>query len=88
MQGLGDQLLVGAESVGVGGVDEVHAEPDGPAQHRDRVGAVGRSGPDGRARTTVTGRVGQPHGAEADTPHGEVGTEEELVVGHGTDARI
>ena len=46
MQRLGEQVLADVGSVGVGGVDEVHAELDYPAQRGDRLG----HGPEGRPR--------------------------------------
>jgi len=67
VQGLGDDLLAGAGTVGVGGVDEVHPELDGPAQHGQALGAVGRLTPDARPRDA--------HGPEAepaDRPAGDL----------------
>ena len=50
MQRLGDQLLADVRTVRVGGVDEVDAELDGPAEHRLGLVAVAGLAPDARAR--------------------------------------
>lgn len=62
---LGEQLLVRAPPVHVGGVDQGDAELDRPLRHGDRGGS--RLGRCGR----------QPHGAEAQPPHLEIAADAE-----------
>ena len=75
VQRLGDQRLADVGTVGVGGVDEVDAELDRPAQHRLGLVAVRRLTPD-----AVTG---DPHRAEAETVHGEVAADVDGAGGGG-----
>jgi hypothetical protein len=58
VQGLADQLVGDLGPVGVGRVDQLHAELDGPPQHADALVVVARRAPDALAR--------QLHRAEAE----------------------
>ena len=73
VQRLGDQLLADLGPVGVGGVDQVDAELDDPAQHALGPVAVGRLAPDPVA--------GDPHRAEAEAVDLEVAADLESVGG-------
>ena len=59
---LADQVLADLGAVGVGGVDEVDAQFDCPAQHGDRRVVVGGVSPDARA--------GDAHGTETEPVNG------------------
>src|SRR5882757_6612129 len=61
VQRLPDQLLADVRAVRVGGVDQVHPELDGAAQHPDRLVVVGRRTPDTRS--------GQLHRTKAQPGH-------------------
>ena len=67
MQRLADQRVGDERAVGVGGVDQVDAELDCPAQHADGGVVVGRLAPDARA--------GQLHGSEAETVDRQIAAE-------------
>ena len=69
MQRLANDVLGDVGAVGVGGVDEVHAQFDGAAQHPDAFVAVG-----GRAPHAL---AGQAHCAEAEPVDGQVAAEGE-----------
>jgi hypothetical protein len=61
---VGDELLVGAGAIGVGGVDEVHAERHGTLQQAQCRGTVGRVAPDAGPC--------EAHGTESDATHPQV----------------
>ncbi len=67
VEGFGDDLLAHVRAVGIRGIDEVDAEPDGLAHDLPRRFAIGRLAPDARAR--------DPHPAEADPVDGKVADE-------------
>jgi hypothetical protein len=66
VQRLGDQDLAGFRTVGIGGVDEVDAEFDGPQQQGPCLAGSAGS-PDARSS--------DPHRAEAQAVHRQVATE-------------
>src|SRR5207248_271142 len=66
---LGDEPLAHLGAVGVGRIDEVDTELDGPVQHGDRFAWVARLAPNAPA--------GEPHGAEAETVDGQLAAQEE-----------
>jgi hypothetical protein len=71
VQRLPDELLDGERTVGVGGVDEIDAQLDRPAQHAHRLVAVSGLAPDAGA--------GQAHGAEAEAADRQVAAEAEAT---------
>ena len=68
-----DQLVGDVRAVELGGVDVVDAGVDGPAQHRERLGAIGR-------RSEHAG-AGELHGAEPHPVH-RAPAKHDGVVGH------
>ncbi len=77
MQRLGDQFLTDVRSIRFGGIDEIHAELDGPAEDGKTLLAVLRRPPH-----TVSG---QSHGAEAEAVVGKVAPEGERAGLRGVD---
>jgi len=67
VQCLLDQLLGDERPIGVGGVDEVHPEFDGPAKHPYRLVWI--------LGVTPKPRAGEPHRTEAQTVHREIAAE-------------
>ena len=63
VESLADQVLAHVWTVGIRGVDEIHAELDRPAQDADALLAVGRLAPDAPAR--------EPHGPETQAVEGQ-----------------
>jgi hypothetical protein len=61
VEGLGEDQLTDVRPVGVGGVDEVDAKLDRPADHPDGLVPVPGLAPDAR--------TGDPHRAEAEAIH-------------------
>jgi hypothetical protein len=76
VQRLGDEVLADLGAVGVGGVDQVHAELGQAAKHGQRPLAIGGFAPDAIASDA--------HRAEADAPHGHVAAERQLACGCGS----
>ena len=74
MQRLGDQRLAHLGPVGVGRVDQVHAQLDRPPEHPPRLVRLRRRAPDARSR--------ERHGAEPEAPHLQLAADENRV-GHG-----
>lgn len=75
MEGFGDQFLADEGAVGVGGVEEVDAEFDGPAEDTDGFGVVRWRSPDAGAADA--------HGAETEAGDGEIASEGEFSGGAG-----
>ncbi len=62
MERLSNQAFGDIGAIGVGGIEKVNAQIDGPSQHRDRSVSILRFPP--------YPRTGQPHGAEPESMHG------------------
>ena len=74
VQRFADELLGHVRAVGVGGVDEVHAELDGTTQHPDALVVVLGWAPDPGP--------GDPHGSEGHPVDGQVAEHERSARGH------